>query len=82
MKYITDGFVYTYPNFTSVGNNEVENVIPVSKSNPAESTMYSKDQPYTSGRVIYTGSGSPMVGQFLTFFATVDGKQDSYTVKL
>lgn len=82
IKYICDGMDYSYPGFTPLGGDEIVNVITVVRTNPAEGTTYSKSQPYATDRVIMTGSGSPMVGQFLTFWALVDGKEDTYTVTL
>lgn len=82
LLYICDGFEYSYPGFNSLGDTEREYIITVSKSSPAPSTMYSTSRPYSSNRVIFTASGSPFVGQFLTFNTVVDGKSDGYTVKL
>lgn len=82
MLYICDGFEYSYPGFEDLDSSELEYVITVTKSSPAESTMYSTTKEYNTNRVIYTDSGSPFVGQFLTFNTVVDGKSDGYTVKL
>ncbi len=82
LYYTCDGFEQTYPGFNSLGTPELEYVITVSKSFPAESTMYSTTKPYNSDRVIYTGGGSPFVGQYLAFSIVADGETNSYTVKL
>ena len=50
---------------------------------PSVGTTYSnKNHKYPSSKVIYTGSGSPSVGNLLTFVVNVDGKKSQYTVKL
>ena len=82
MLYICDGFEYSYPGFEDLDSSELEYVITVTKSSPAESTMYSTTKEYNTNRVIYTDSGSPFVGQFLTFNTIIDGKSEGYTVKL
>lgn len=82
MLYICDGFEYSYPGFEDLDSSELEYVITVTKSSPAESTMYSTTKEYNTNRVIYIDSGSPFIGQFLTFNTVVDGKSDGYTVKL
>lgn len=79
VKYICDGIVYTYPGFSNQNYEEVF-TIQVARNNPAVNTMYSKTQNYSSSKVLMTHSGSPMVGNFLTFNATVNGTSDDYTV--
>ena len=82
MLYICDGFVRSYPEFEALSSTEYIYTITVSQSNPRSSYMYSTTDPYYTNRVIYTGSGSPMVGQFLTFNTVVNGESAGYTVKL
>lgn len=80
VEYICDGFVYTYPAFKPL-NYEVEHVVGVYKYNPAPNTMYSNTNYFDSDKVIDVSSGSPFVGNFLTFHYTIDGKTYGYTVK-
>ena len=61
MKYICDGFEYSYPDFRDLNLPELEYVITVTKSSPAPSTMYSTTREYNTGRAIRTSSGSPFV---------------------
>lgn len=82
VQYICDGFAYTYPGYTSLGDDEIEWVISKQASSPTAGTTYSTTRAYSSSKVIYTGSGSPSVGQFLTFTPKVDNQQTSYTVRL
>lgn len=82
IRYICDGFEYSYPGFSSLGYPELEYVIVVTKASPAESTMYSTTDPYNTSRVIFTGSGSPFIGQYLTFNTVANGEPNNYTVKL
>lgn len=82
VKYIADGFLYSYPGFQDLHLDEYEHVVSVSKSNPATNTTYSNTKYFATDRVLMTSSGSPMVGHFLTFTATVNGSSLSYTVTL
>lgn len=83
VQYICDGFEYTYPGYESISDNNIEWVISKSATSPSEGKSYSNpDRPYSSSKVIYTGSGSPSVGHFLTFTPTVNGEKTSYTVRL
>ena len=82
MRYICDGFEYSYPGFESLGNPEISYVITVAKSFPVESIMYSTTKQYNTNRVIDTSKGSPLVGQFLIFNTSVNGQSSGYTVKL
>ena len=82
MLYICDGYEYSYPGFESLGDSELEYVITVEKSSPRQSTMYSTTKEYNKSRVIKADTGSPFVGQFLTFNTIIDGKSEGYTVKL
>lgn len=82
MLYICDGYEYSYPGFESLGDSELEYVITVEKSSPRQSTMCSTTKEYNKSRVIKADTGSPFVGQFLTFNTIIDGKSEGYTVKL
>ena len=54
----------------------------VTQYSPATNYMYSTTNQYNTNRVIWTNSGSPFVGQFLTFNTTVDGKSSGYTIPI
>lgn len=82
LLYICDGFEYSYPELENLHLPEIEYVITVARSNPAQNTTYSTSRPYTSNRAIMFASGSPFVGQYLTFNTTVDGEPNNYTVKI
>ena len=82
LSYICDGFECSYPGFEDLGLNELRYVITVTKASPSVNTTYSTSRPYNTNRVIFTGSGSPFVGQCLTFEATVNGESNGYTVSL
>lgn len=83
VEYICDGFLYSYPGFEYLDLEEYIHVVSVSKSNPVVGRVYSSTNtfPY-SDKVLYTSSGSPMIGNFLTFYIYVDGELESYTVTL
>ena len=80
VEYLTDGIEYSYPGFQDLGYDEIAYIISLTKSNPVESRLYTKNDPYTSGQVIYVGSGSPGIGMFKTFIFTVDGEECEHTV--
>jgi len=80
--YICDGFEYSYPGFRSLNLPEYEHDISVSSVNPVPYTTYQRSLPYRKDRVLWTSSGSPFVGQFLTFRTEVNGVSSGYTVKL
>ena len=83
VMYICDGFEYTYPEYSPLGDDDIEWVISKYAKSPSVGTTYSnKNHKYPSSKVIYTGSGSPSVGNLLTFVVNVDGKKSQYTVKL
>ncbi len=81
IDFITEGSDYTYPGFESLGRS-VGHVINVSQNNPAVGATYSKNDPYRSDRVIYTGGGSLNLGLAITFTMTIDGTTTGYTVKM
>ena len=80
--YFCDGFPYTYPGLVDLNLSETVHNIYVTRYNPVAGTMYNTSNPYNSSRCLYTGSGSPFVGQGITFTATVNGSTTSYTVML
>lgn len=82
LTYICDGFEHTYPGFQDLGLPEISYTIAVEKASPVQSVMYSTTKAYNTSRVIFTGSGSPLVGQFLTFDTVVDGVSAGYTVTI
>lgn len=74
VMYVCQGFEASLPNFEFLSEDEFVYSITVAKTNPSQSYMYSKTDEYNSNRVIYTGSGSPFIGQNLTFETVVDGE--------
>jgi len=82
VQYIADGFLYSYPGFEDLDLDEYEHVVTVNKTNPVAGTTYSNTNYFASNRVLWTTSGSPMVGHFLTFYNYVNGELDTYTVTL
>lgn len=82
LLYICDGFEYSYPELENLHLPEIEYVITVARSNPAQNTTYSTSRPYTTERAIMFASGSPFVGQYLTFNTTTNTGPNNYTVKL
>lgn len=77
--YLTEGIACSYPGYQSLGYDEGY-TITISQSNPAESRLYTKNDPYDSDKVIFTGSGSFNFGTFMTFEFTVDGEDYFHTV--
>lgn len=83
VDYICDGFLYSYPGFEYLDSEEYVHIVSASKSNPVVGRVYSNTNafPY-SDKVLYISSGSPFIGNFLTFYIYVDGELESYTVTL
>ena len=83
VEYICDGFLYSYPGFDYLDLDEYVHVVSVYKSNPVAGTAYRNTNsfPY-SDKVLYLSSGSPSVGNFITFSTYVNGELETYTVKL
>ncbi len=82
VEYIADGFLFSYPGFEDLDLDEYVHVVTVNKYNPVEGTIYSNTNYFASNRVLMTTSGSPFVGHCVTFYNYVNGKLDTYTVKL
>lgn len=79
VSYICDGFTVDL-NTGELGDEDVH-VITVSKSSPTSGQNYVKTNAYTSGVGLYTFSGSPAVGEFLTFAYRYSGEdRREYTV--
>lgn len=78
VKYITTGYEYSYPGFTDLGTT-ANHIITVSVPYPNTEITYSQTNAYSSSKVIYTGTGYNN-GSFITFFNTVNGVLDTYTV--
>lgn len=79
VSYSCDGFVYTYPDFQNC-DYEDEHLITVTQYNPKTSTMYSKISYYDSDKVLKTSTGSPFVGNSLTYTYTINGIRDGVTL--
>lgn len=79
VQYIADGFLYSYPRFTSLGIEYVHNVI-VNQSNPVEGYVYGNTNYFVTDKVLMTDSGSPTVGHYLTFTNVVNGTTVTYTL--
>lgn len=77
------GPVRSYPGYEDL-IADYTYTIPVSKSDPAENTIYSNTRPYDSDKVIYTGnnpSGLNTHGLEMTFNYTVDEEDHFYTLR-
>ena len=80
--YICEGFVADVQSESWIGEDTDVHTITVSASSPVAGRTYSTYDPYTSNRALYTGSGSPNIGEFLTFMYRYQGDDNykSYTV--
>lgn len=78
-EYICDGFMVDLDTGV-LGDEDIHSIL-VSKSSPVSGQSYSKNSAYASGVGLYTFSGSPSVGEFITFAYRYSGEdRQEYTV--
>ena len=81
VEYLCIGYEYTYPGYVEISGNEYRHSIVVTKDIPSTNTMYQAYNEYNKNRVIWTGSGSQNVGQYLIFTYRLDGRLYSRTIE-
>lgn len=82
VEYIADGFLYSYPGYVNLGLDEYKHTTTAYKMNPTAGVTYTGTNYFASDRVLSTSAGSPFVGHFLTFYNTINGSLDTYTLKI
>ncbi len=82
VEYRADGFLFSYPGFEPLDLPEYEHIVPVYKANPVAGTTYSNTNYFVTDKVLNTSSGSPLVGQYLTFYNVVNGVEDIHSVSI
>ena len=83
VSYITDGYKYSYPDKEQLSTDITTYIIEVDEDNPYPSTIYAKSRPFPSTMYLHIGTGGVgMIGMFLNFSWTIDGRTLDHSVLL